>query len=362
MSLFDKAFNRIEENSYKKHNCIPFSEKFPKLSEYLPGPQQGRYYLVSGASGSGKSQLTDDLFLFTPIDFVLEHKTDIEIKIFYYSIELDGEAKMHQWQAKKLFTNYGIRTGVDILKSVGSNRVNDNIKMTVKETKLYFDRFEQNLIFREGSFSPQAIIDEVESYALNNGTTHEKEEVVDLGDGRKEVRNIFNKYVPKKPNEYVIIIVDHAGLLSLEHGLSIKQCIEKLSRYFITIKNKYNYIPVLIQQQSADSENVDHFKAGKLEPSKSTLGESKLTYNDSDIALGIFQPQKHEIKTYRGYNIIDMGDHYRNFSVFKNRFGISNVNVGMYFDGAINLFKELPRKDDINSSHYEMIKKHSPRW
>lgn len=349
MSLFDDAFKRIEENSHKKHNCIPFAEKFSRLSEYLPGPQQGQYYLVSGASGAGKSQLTDDLFLFTPIDFVMEFKTDIKVKIFYYSLELDGESKMHQWMARKLFINYDIRTGVDILKSVGAARINDNIKMAVKETKNYFDRFEDYIFFRQGSFSAQSIIQEIEQYAISHGTIVYKDDK-------------FEKYIPNDSNEYLFIIVDHASLLSTEQGLPIKQCIEKLSRYFVTIRNNYNYIPVLIQQQSADSENVDHYKAGKLEPSKSTLGESKLTYNDCDIALGIFQPQKHEIKTYKGYNIIDMGDNYRNFSIFKNRFGKSNVNVGMYFDGAINIFKELPKKEDINVSHYEMIKKHLPRW
>lgn len=362
MSLFKRATDRIEENRSKKFNCIPFTEKFPRLSEYLPGPQQGRYYLVSGASGAGKSQLTDDLFLFTPTEFVMEINTDITVKIFYYSLELDGETKMNQWIARRLFTSYGIRTNIDILRSVGKTRINDNIFMAVRENEKYFDALEKNLNFREGSFSAAGIIEEIESYAHNNGTIKEKEEVVELSNGKQELTTVFDKYVPNKPNEYVFVIVDHASLLSLEHGLNIKQCIEKLSRYFITIKNKYNYIPVLIQQQSADSENVDHFKAGKLEPSKSTLGESKLTYNDSDIALGIFQPQKHDIKTYRGYNIIDMGDNYRNFSIFKNRFGVSNVNVGMYFDGAVNYFKELPKKDDVNSNHYEMIKKHSPKW
>lgn len=343
LSLFDRASERIEENKLNKHNCIPFDEKFPRFSEYLPGPQQGRYYIVSGASGAGKSQVTDDLFVFTPFDFIKEKDTNIKLKIFYFSLEMDGETKMHQWIARRLYTNYGIRTSVNILQSVGKNRINDNIHMAVKETKGYFSELEKNLIFHDGNISPSGIIEEVNDYAISNG------------------KMVNGRYVPNNKDEYVIIIVDHASLLT-EEGGNIKKTIETLSHYFISIRKKYKYIPVLIQQQSAEKENVEHFKNSKLEPSKDGLGESKLTYNDCDIALGIFQPQKHEIINYRGYNIEQMGDAYRNLSIFKNRYGTSPANVGLYFDGAVNFFKELPRKDDINSSIYENIKKRKPNW
>lgn len=362
MSLFEKAFNRIEENRFKQYNCIPFTEKFPKLSEYLPGPQQGRYYIVSGASGAGKSQVTDHMFLFTPFDFTKESETDIKVKTFYFSLELDGETKMHQWIARQLYKKYGIRASVDILQSVGKNRCSDNISMCVKETMEYFNNLEGDLIFYEGNYTAQSIIDIIESYAGSNGILKDKETIVTNSLGTQEVKVEFESYKPKDPNEYVIIIVDHASLLAVEEKSTTKLAIEKLSKYFIKAKNRYKYIPVLIQQQSAEKENVDHFKASKLEPSKDGLAESKLTYNDCDVALGIFQPQKHEINNYRGFNVLEMGDSYRNLSIFKNRFGVSNVNMGLYFDGAVNYFKELPRKDSINSSHYEMIKKRAPNW
>jgi hypothetical protein len=344
MSLFKRALERIEENKLKKFNCIPFDEKLPRTSEYLSGPQQGRYYIVSGASGAGKSQLTDELFVFTPFEFTLNNK-EIDIDILYWSLELDGETKMHQWIAKRLYENYGIRTNVDIIRSVGKVRINDNIHMAVKETNEYFSKLESKLKFYEGSYSPSNIIEEIENYSIQNGKLDNN-----------------GVYIPNNPNRYVIIIVDHASLLSLEPNMNIKLCIEKLSKYFVKCKNNYKYIPVLIQQQSAEKENVDHYKASKMEPSKDGLAESKLTYNDCDVALGIFQPQKHEIRNYRGYDMTLTGDAYRNFSIFKNRFGISNINVGLYFDGATNFWKEMPKKENINTTHYDMIRKRNPNW
>lgn len=345
MSLFNRALQRIEENKLKKFNCIPFDKKLPRTSEVLSGIQQGRYHIISGTSGSGKSQLTDDLFVFTPFDFVSENK-EIEVEILYFSLELDGETKMHQWMAKRLYDYYGIRTSIDILRSVGKNRINDNIHMAVKETGSYFNELEKVLKLYEGSYTASNIIAEIENYSSLNG-----------------IVNNQGIYIPHNPNKYVIIIVDHLSFLTLENTLSIKGCIEKLSKYLVNARNNYNYIPVVVQQQSAEKENVDHFKASKLEPSKDGLGESKLTYNDCDVAIGIFQPQKHEIKSYRGYDVLQMGDAYRNFSIFKQRFGTSsNINMGLYFDGAVNYFKELPKKDMINLNHYEMIKKRNPHW
>lgn len=357
MTLFDRALRRIEQNKSKRFNCIPFDQSLPRFSNYMPGIQQGRYYLVSGVSGAGKSQLTDELFIFNPWDFLKENKTDLKIKILYYSLEVDAETKMTQWMSRRLFTNYGIRTSIDILQSVGKNRINDNIHMAVMETRAYFEELEDVLVMKDGAINPTGIINDIHQYAINNGK--EVKKIVDYGKGPQEV---FDHYVPRNSNEYVEVIVDHYSLLNLEMGMDIKHTIEKLSTSFVRARNRYNYIPVGIQQQSGEMENVEHIKLSKLEPSKVGLGETKLTYNDCDLALGIFQPQKHEIKSYRGYNLVPMQDNYRNVNIFKNRYGMSNVNVGMYFDGAVNFFTELPPSDQIKDIHYEAIKNKKPNW
>lgn len=343
MSLYTKALEKIDINRTKKYNCIPFAQEFSRFADYLPGVQQGRYYLLSGTSGSGKSQLTDEMFLFNPYEFLLSHDTGLKLKVFYYSLEMDAETKMHQWMARRLYRLYGIRTSVDILQSIGKNRVNENIFEAVKETRAYFEKLEDTVKIYDGAAGPGKIIEDIKSYASTNGETNK--------DG----------YAAYDPNEYVIIIVDHVSLLDTGKE-SIKTTIEKLSSAFVRFRNLYNYTPVIIQQQNAEKENVEHYKVGKLEPSKDGLAESKLTYNDADVALGIFQPQKHEIKTYRGYNILEMGDSYRNLSIFKQRFGVSNVNKGLYFDGAVNYFQELPTSLDINSNNIEAIKKRKPNW
>ncbi len=365
MSIFDNALGRIDDNRWKRDNCIPFSGIFPRFSEYLPGIQQKRYYIISGSSGAGKSQLTDHLFVFTPNDFV-NTETDITFKIFYFSLELDKETKLTQWMTRRLYDHYNIRANINILQSVGKNRLSDSIYMALKETQDYFYRLEEKVEIIDTTMNPTGIIKRVEEYAKNNGKILKKPYIIkekqENGDIKEHEILGFDRYVANNPNEYVLVIVDHASLLNLESGMPIKQTIEKLSKEFVRLRNRYGYIPILVQQQNASGENLEHFKADKMEPSKDGLAESKLSYNDCDIALGIFSPYRHDIKTYRGYNIAQMQDAYRNLNIFKNRFGVQNVNIGMYFDGAVNAFFELPKVDEMNDSIYTHIKQRDPRW
>lgn len=350
LSTFQRVLEQIELNRAKEDNCLPFDRQFPRLSEYVKGIQRKRYYLIAGASGSGKSHFADEVFVFNPIDYILSKKNDLKLKILYYSFELDKETKMLQWMVKRLYKVYGIRVDTDIVNSVGKNRLNDDLLMAIRETQSYFDRISEFISIQDTIKTPEQILSEVHKYAAENGT------IVSKPDGT------FDHYKPNHPDEYVIIIVDHYSLLRVANGSNIKAAIEKLSQGFVEIRNRYGYIPAPIQQLSAEKENVEHFKLSKLEPAKDGLAESKLTYNDCDMALGLFNPYKHEIKTYRGYNIDLLGDHYRNLNVFKNRFGVPHLNTGVYFDGSNGFFKELPSAKEMGSFHYEAVKKRKPNW
>lgn len=348
MSIIRSTIEEINENRFNKHNCIPFYDILPRLSEAIPGIQK-RYYIVSGASSAGKSQFTDHVFVFNPFDFT-NTNTDIDFDCDYYSFELDKKSKMHQWINKRLFERYGLRIDINILQSAGKNRLSDDLYAAVLETEEYFERMEDKVRIIDSPLTPAEIIRNTESYAAKNGKVILKED----GD--------FDKWIPNNPKKYHIIIVDHYSLLNTEKGMSIKLTIEQLSRYFVNIRNKYGFVPVGVQQQTAESENLEHFKSAKLEPSKTGLAETKLTYNDCDVAFGVFSPQKHEIKNYRGYDILTMRDAYRSFNVFKNRYGQSDLKLGLYFDGAVGFFKELPKAEGMTSDIYESIKKRRPNW
>ena len=61
------------------------------------------------------------------------------------------------------------------------------------------------------------------------------------------------------------------------------------------------------------------------------------------MIFGLFAPVRYDIEEYRGYDIKILQDNYRDLIVLKDRwYGCANLHVPLYFNGATNIFKELP--------------------
>lgn len=69
---------------------------------------------------------------------------------------------------------------------------------------------------------------------------------------------------------------------------------------------------------------------------------SKYTAKDCDVMIGITNPYSFELPEYLGYDIKILKSNFRCMEIVLNRSGQSNGLCPLYFDGAINYFKELP--------------------
>lgn len=343
MSVFDRALDRVETNIHKEHNCIPFS--FPRFNNFLPGIEQKKYYIVTANSGVGKTQITDHMFWYTPYEFVKDNETDIKLKFFYYSLEMDKESKMLQMIARRLFMKYGIRTNVMAMQSIGKNRCSEELYEKMKECREYCEGLEDITFIHADQINPYGIYKEVKEWAEKNGTVHTKIEKRKNKQGKLEDVEFFDYYTPNDENVYPIVITDHLAELIPEKGMNLKATIEKHSNNMKLLRNNFGITCVDVQQQMASKEGVEHAKFNKHEPSLDGLGESKLTQRKANIILGLFAPSRHEITDYKGYDMTKMQDHFRWMMVLKNRNGISNVSTPLFYDGAVNVFKEMPKKD-----------------
>lgn len=107
-------------------------------------------------------------------------------------------------------------------------------------------------------------------------------------------------------------------------------------------------------------EGVENVKASMVRPSANGLGDNKLTGRDCDMLLGLFSPARLQIKNWEGYNIAlnenmarvkkihtyPLLHNYREFGVAFSRRGHGDVYTNLFFNGASNTFKELPRPDN----------------
>ena len=170
---------------------------------------------------------------------------------------------------------------------------------------------------------------------------------------------MFDRYEQDNPNEYRLIIIDTINLIDTERGMAIKQSMDKLSEYCAKyLRNRYNYSPVIIQQQAFDQEGNEAFKIGRVRPSVAGLGDSKYTSRDSNVVLGLFSPFRFALKEYEGYDISKFKDNIRFLEMIVNRDGEMGGLCPLFFDGAVCQFEELPRPDNSGeiSKVYDYLK------
>lgn len=264
MSLRERVIFNLEERRDKvingDINCIPLP--FDRFREELPGIEQGKYYLISGATKSSKTQLTNYLFLYNTVLYSYYNQGVIYPKIFYYNLEETAEAIVLRFMSYLLYTLSGKRISPLDLRSTDSSKPLNQDILDLLRTEEYtniLEYFEEVVTFMS-SRNPTGVWKDMKAYADNHGTAHKKKYIHKDEFGVEKEAEAFDYYEPNISNEYVFIIIDHISLLESERGLTLRESINKLSEYMIILRNRYNYIPVVVHQQSTNLYNSNIFR------------------------------------------------------------------------------------------------------
>ena len=371
--IYRKIVQNKENHNNGYFNCIPFMG-MERLEAFLPGIEQSTYYLIAAASGVGKSKLGRYLFIHNPIVF-LEQNPDSNIKldVLYFSLEESREKVILSEISKYLFTKYGLNLSIKQLSSVGRyNSLSTEDLEKVKEAETHVNNFLDKVKIYDNIRNATGIYRTVRDFALSIGTYYDKNdttltpqevELVRQGDQESATYKKISYYKAHNPQHYVIVLIDHISLLQPEAGETLWQTMGKMSsKYCLHFRDKFGFIPVVIQQLAADKERVDsNFQgdslAQKLEPSLDGLGDNKTIARDVNIALGLFAPNRYKIKEHNGYEINKFKDRYRSMNIMKSRDGVANKKLPLFFNGAVDFFKELPKSDDMDGMRrvYEYI-------
>ncbi len=290
------------------------------------------------------------MFLYNTIKQVIDNNLNIRLKIFYFTLEMSKEEKMLSAFANILYEKEGIRISPMHLKSTKADKIlPEEILKVIEKYKPYFEKIEEIVEFIDDIRNPYGIYTLLRNYAINHGKIHKRR----IETKKDEFIEVEDYYEPNDPEEYVMCIIDHIGLISTEKNkdtglpMTLHESIGKLSSdYLIKLRNRFGYIPVVIQQQAAAQESIENKKANKLKPSLDGLGDNKMTQRDANVIVGLFSPFRHEIEDYYGYNIRFFKDNIRFLEILGGREGGAGTICPLYFDGAVNYFKELPKPDD----------------
>jgi hypothetical protein len=159
-------------------------------------------------------------------------------------------------------------------------------------------------------------------------------------------------YTCDDPNLQVVVVTDHVSLITREKDsdtgtyLSETQAMAKWSTHYCLkyINKRLNWATWDVQQTTMTSEGSEKRKMNTLEPGMEDAANNKEILRNSHIILTLFNPFKNRIGEYRGFNIRKLEDGFRNLGIIKNRYGISNVNIPLWFDGAAGLYEEISKE------------------
>lgn len=359
MSLINKVIVGIKEARERvlngKVNCIPIP--FPRFRIEFPGIQQKTYYLISGAAKAGKTQITNYLFVYNTLLYAYNNPGKVTPRIFYYNLEEDEEDITLRFMSYLLYTMSGIEVSPVDLSSIDERKPLKKEVLDTLESEEYqniLKYYEEHVKFMP-SRNPTGVWKDMTEYANSHGKTIYEDYTYVDDFGNKQVGKKISGYIPDDPNEYVIIITDHVSLLETERGGTLKGAIDKLSEYYIILRNRYKYIPVAVQQQNIESIGIEAFKVDKIRPTLAGLADSKNTGKDCTVMLGITNPHGAGKETSLGYDIKKFKGNFRCLEVVLNRKGQSNSICPLYFKGSTNYYKELPLPDNTE----EMTKVYS---
>lgn len=364
-NLIKRVINQIKNRRQRlidgKINSIP--SPFVGFKDHFIGIEQGKYYLITSYTKGAKTQFASYTFLFNSIIYAFNNPDKIRLKIFYYPLEEKPEKIVMRFMSYLLFilSDNKIRVSPSDLDSTDNNKPISEDIISLLESDEYNNllQFFKDTIIFSTSTNPTGVYNECTKYAKENGVIYTRKQKVKDDFGQIKEVDKFDYYVQNDAEEYKFIFVDHVSLISTEQGLNLKQSIDKLSEYCVILRNRYNFTPILIQQQAFVGENLDAFKENKLRPTIVNLSDSKYTARDCNICIGLFSPARYELKDYLGYDITMFKDNIRFMEILINRDGNMGGIEGLFFDGTVNYFKELPNPNNTTSINkiYNYLKK-----
>jgi hypothetical protein len=287
---------------------------------------------------------------------MMEHP-ELKVKVLYFSLEMSAKEKYNEFLCHLLSILDKIHIDTRELRSVDKPCDPHIFELLESERyQKYIKAYENMVIFNDTDKNPTGIRKFYRDYALQHGhynytTIKVPNEITgDMDD--KRVIDPIKPYSQDDEDEYRIIILDNAANVSTEKNYENQRAaIEKVSKDGIVAKKQLNYIFVLIQHQAQSQEGVENIKLGRMRPTADGLGDNKTTSRDLNCLMGLYNPAKflEEMKqdVYKGYNIARLKNYCRFLEIIDDRdYGAGGCFIGLFFDGAISTFKELPLPDN----------------
>jgi replicative DNA helicase len=335
---------------------------FDRINKYIFGIQRGCYMLIGGLSGAAKTTLVDFMLINAIQD---AESKNIPINVVYYSLEIDDFSKKANWLSVMIFNKYDIIISPETIKGLGKFRLTLDEQELVKAETEELNKVWSKINWVWEATNPTGIYKAAWNFMSKRGV-FEYEEYIDEN-GKPQKRII--KFINNNQNEYNIIVGDHLTLMSIERDFTLKENIDKLSEYNVTLRNLFKMTIIWLQQFNDGLSSIERqkFKGVDISPQQTDFKDSRSPYIDSDIVLGIMNAYKMDMEKCLGYNInvpgaeYNLKDRFRLLKVIKNRLSRDNISIGLMFQAESGYFEELRNPKDFDKDYKDRINKLTQR-
>ena len=308
----------------------------PKVESVIDGVTRETYTLIFSGTGVGKTSFCLYSYVYRPI---MDNLDNDNIKVIYFSLEMSKEILFAKILCIYMAETFGIEISTKEMLSKGRGKILDT--EVLAKIELVLDFFEKNIEPR---------------FVVVDGTLNaDKYKEVIMKEVAKDGYFVDKTYFPNNPKKIIQVITDHLNLTRPAAGRSKKEEIDMISSYGVSIRNLCGVSITNIMQINRDSTSMDRRKGGFHTPQLSDIKESGSPSEDAEIVIGLFSPVIEKLSTHRGYDIKQMGSLFRSIFILKNRYGDMNFEVACAFYAKVNIWKELPKAEDI--SNYEKYTK-----
>lgn len=282
--LVNTLYSSIDEGRAGKH--IGTSTGLAKLDKQIGGIQKRTYYLISGLSGAGKTSFALYSFIYKPL---CAHLNDDNYVVIYFSLEMSCNKLLAKLLSLHLWDEYHINVSYKKLMS-WIEPLNDQIYQYVQKSKEWLEKISKHLIIYDKALNRTNFYHIMMNFFNEHGSWEEV--------GSRKV------YIPENPELTVVGVIDHISLVTPSKGVTKKDEIDAVSNYAVSLRERCGASFVVLQQENRNSSNMDRRKLDMTETSLEDLKDSGVPANDCEIAIGVYFPLKHKLKTCHHYPII----------------------------------------------------------
>lgn len=223
-----------------------YSMGLPKLEEIIDGVSRGVYTLLFSQTGSGKSSLALYSYIFRPL---MEHLDDGNFLVSYFSLEMSSEMLYAKLLSMYIFEKYGKELSTKEILSKKKNYVlSDEDYHIIQECIPWLQQVEKVVKVYDKSLSAGSLYTILMKELEKLGTFKEDES-----------RKI---YIPNNENLTHLVVIDHLSLCRRSEGRTLKEEMDLISSYLVTLRNMCKISPLVIMQANRNSTSMDRRKEG----------------------------------------------------------------------------------------------------